>query len=443
MSIEGKNRELLFQELYNMVGYHLAKYDRMPSLLFDDKNPKSSDPTKHVEYDENEGKIVIHTGRFKMKREDILEKLRGFQCEIGIDGQAESVKFDFTKTSQGNNSIAVGALEGFLTCGGRLQVSEERQEKYYTEKKTILKDRNQEDGNEQLGDLFNKGPNKGSEGNNNSVQNITNQYGGPSVPQQTGPQPNGGQQPEKDTWLTDDIPYNVAAQEEGIGRLLGLDPNPNAANEANRVLDALTNEPKKWEKRSLKPGTLRQAAQQGDQASRHVRNNYFNNPNFNMMNNNIMGQVMMNPNNNWMNQNGMNQNRGVMNNNMNNPPYNAFNNNNFQNNANNPNMLANPNTMFPTGNGAQFNQYQQPYNGNQNNANGAQYPGNNNQYGGNNPMGGGFFQQQNYGQGYPQNNNANLNGNMGQGQYQGGVMANNNGQFYTGQQNFGFQGGGW
>lgn len=353
MSIEGENRELLFQELYNMVGYHLAKYEQMPSIEFKGDNPKSSDPTKHVEYDENERKIIIHTGRFKMKREDILEKLRGFKCEIGVDGQTESVEFDFTTTSQGNNSIAVGALEGFLTLGERQQVSEERKEKYYAKKKTPIVNRNQEDGNERLEEVFNNVPNRGPEGNSNSVQNIVNRYGNNGGPQQPGQQPSGGQQTKPEMWLTDTITCYPSVQEVGIDKLLGVNLTDGSDYTPNIVAPAVKDKSSNWEKEDFKPVSLRQAAQQGNFGARRVNtghnfNNNFNNP---MMNQN---QNMMNPN---MMRNGIqNQYQNMLNNNnmINNQlqPNNYFQNNNYNNN--NRNMLNNPN-FNPQGN--MYNQF--------------------------------------------------------------------------------------
>ena len=409
MSIEGENRELLFQELYNMVGYHLAKYGQMPSLSFDDKNPKSSDPTKHVEYDENEEKIVIHTGRFKMKRDDILEKLRGFECEIDIDGQTENVKFGFTNASQGNNSIAVGALEGFLTCVDVQLISQERQEKYYAKKKTPIVDRNQEDGNEELGNLFNKGPNKGPEAKNSSVQNIMNKYGGPSVPQQTGPQPNGGQQPKEDIWLTEDIPYNFSLQEEGIDQLLGVKPDDGQDYQVQDVTDAVKRHAKSWGSRPFKESNLRIAAQHGNRVIRQPRinNNYNNNQNVMNPNNNMLYPNMMNPNNNMLYPNMVNQNQGggmygMVNQNQGVGMYGMMNQGQGYGGLNNQNYQ----------NQYQNNQNQQNYGWNANNYN-------------NNPQNpnGNFYNNQ---PGFAVNGNPNYNMNQGLGQNQGGYGFGNN-----------------
>ncbi|MBQ7536543.1 MAG: hypothetical protein IJT14_00290 [Rickettsiales bacterium] len=430
MSIEGENRELLFQELYNMVGYHLAKYDRMPSLSFDDENPKSSDPTKHVVYDENEGKIIIHTGRFKMKREDILEKLRGFECDIDVDGQTEVVKFDFTTESQGNNSIAVGALEGFLTFVGKRLISPERQEKYYAKKKTSIVDRDQEDGNEQLGDLFNKGPNKGPEANSNSVQKIRNKYPDPSVPQQPGSQPV-VQQTQDGGWLTGRIPYNYCLQEEGVEKLaLGIDPATGQRWQTGEVLGAITNHASKWENIEINGISLRRAAQLGNRGVRPSMIN--NNFNYNFGNNNGFNQNAL-----------QGQGYGFQNNNMNMP---FIGNNQFQGNNQGYNNNFNNNGMNQNGMnyGAFQNDFQQnPNNNNQNNI-GNMNQGNNipnynyldnqgnnqvNQgYDQGNPYAGNQYQQGpfgNYQQMNPLNINPNLNGNYMPGQAQYGVGGNN------------------
>lgn len=261
MSIEGENRELLFQELYNMVGYHLAQHGQMPRLLFDDENPKSSDPTKHVVYNESEGKIVIHTGRFKMTEAKIKERLReGFKCDIGVDGQEESVEIDFTPTPQNKNSIKAEGLNGYLTCGKMVQMSQDRREKYYTEKKAPLKDRNPEDDNKRLEEQFNNIPNKGPEANNNSVQNIMNKFGNNGGPQQLGSQPS-GQQLKRDTWLTDYIPHNANVQKQGIDKLLGgVNPQTQQPFRPIDAVAAIVDQSSRWGRDDLEETTLKSAA---------------------------------------------------------------------------------------------------------------------------------------------------------------------------------------
>ncbi len=265
MSIESENRELLFQELYNMVGYHLAQHGQMPRLLFDDENPKSSDPTKHVVYKEDEGKIVIHTGRFKMKEAKIKERLReGFECEIGVDGQTGNVKFDFTPKSMGDNSIKAVDLDGYLTRDGRiLPLSQDRKEKYYTEKKAPLKDRNPEDDNERLEEQFNNIPNKGTEANSNSVQNIMNNYG-PVTPQQPGSQPS-GQRPKSEGWLTETVFCYPSLRDEGIDMLLGTRFDNGLPQQEADVIEAVKTKSSKWGKNKLAHVSLRRSAQLGGQ----------------------------------------------------------------------------------------------------------------------------------------------------------------------------------
>ena len=422
-----------------MVGYHLAQHGQMPRLLFDDENPKSSDPTKHVVYKEDEGKIVIHTGRFKMKQEKIMGKLRGFECEIGIDGQTKHVEVGFTPMAQGNAAADKGGivatdLGGYLTPAIRGDISPERQEKYYTEKKAPLKDSNSEDDNERLEEQFNNIPNKGPNGSNSSIQNIANKYGNPVTPQQPAPQPN-VQQPKDDIWLTDRIPYDLGLQEQGIDKLLGFKPSDAQPYQAADTVRAIEEGSSSWAGQVPKMGTLRLAVQRGGHGARRViagnNNNFNNNYGYNNMMNQNMGGMGGNQFQNMMGNNqfqGMmgNQNQGVMGNNQ---FQNMMGNNQFQNMMGN-NQFQQPNNFNGMNNNNMMNNLPQPNNNYNNNFQ--------NMNAGPNQMVGGLFNQQNYPPMNAQNYNAGLNGQMMQGQNQGGPFygANNN---YNGN-NFGRSG---
>ena len=355
MSLAKEDQELLLQELFNMVGYHIASFSEVPQINFVDDKPKSNDPCKHVEYDEYNRTLTIHTGRFGMSGEDIMNKLRmGFKCEVTIDGVAKELEYAFSDSipnvADDNRVTQTSALGGYFIFNGDYDLSPDRKSRFYEEKGRDNAIYNTPRTNDHSGGQFetekklfeDKVPIKPK-----GIDNLAIKYGGQT------PQTNNTNVPnmlDQDEWLCQDILAYDEDVESGFQMAMGKNPDngqqrPIQANDVPQLFESLG---KLHSPRSVKERVTNRLARRPRLGGGN-QNNVLNNPNpnnFNNMNNFANNNFAWGANNNF---------GGLLNNNNNafpNVNNNGFNFNNNMGMGGNNHMLFNNNNnnMFPLNN---------------------------------------------------------------------------------------------
>ena len=346
MSLAKEDQELLLQELFNMVGYHIASYSEVPQINFVDDKPKSNDPCKHVEYDEGNRTLTIHTGRFGMSRDGIMNELRmGFNCDVIIDGVAKKLEYAFSDSipnGMDNNRVTqTSALGGYFISNGVDDLSPDRKSRFYEEKGRDNAIYNSPRTDDHSGGQFetekklfeDKVPIKVK-----GADKLVSKYGGQT------PQTNNTNVPnmlDQDEWLCQDILAYDEDVESGFQMAMGKNPDngqqrPIQANDVPQLFESLgkLHSPRSIKERVTsrmtrrpRPGGVNQINGTANPNPNNF-NNMFNNafPFNNHNNNNMLNNAF--PFNDNMNQNMANDNNLAYNGNFFNNNQNQLNNNN-------------------------------------------------------------------------------------------------------------------